>query len=115
MEADEIVYRARSRLAKLFNVRDAARIVFTANATEALNLAIKGLLEPGDHVVTSGMEHNAVWRCLKTLERDQAFTSGKGLIPAPLRKAVPARVARDHRSSDEPGQSQGEAVGEGHW
>lgn len=71
LEADEIVYKARSSLAKLFNVRDASRIVFTANATEALNLAIKGLVGPGDHVVTSSMEHNAVWRCLKTLERDQ--------------------------------------------
>jgi cysteine desulfurase family protein len=70
LEADEIVYRARSALARLFNVRDASRIVFTANATEALNLAIKGLVGPGDHVVTSSLEHNAVWRCLKTLERD---------------------------------------------
>ncbi|MGB9887351.1 MAG: aminotransferase class V-fold PLP-dependent enzyme [Moorellales bacterium] len=71
LEADEIVYRARSALARLFNVRDASRIVFTANATEALNLAIKGLVGPGDHVVTSSLEHNAVWRCLKTLERDR--------------------------------------------
>jgi len=70
LEADEIVYRARSALTRLFNVRDASRIVFTANATEALNLAIKGWLRPGDHVVSSSVEHNAVWRCLKTLERD---------------------------------------------
>lgn len=71
LKADEIVYQARSALARLFNVKDASRIVFTANATESLNLAIKGLVGPGDHVVTSSMEHNAVWRCLKTLERDQ--------------------------------------------
>lgn len=71
LEADEVVYRAREALAKLFNAKDCTRIIFTANATESLNLAIKGLLEPGDHVVTTSMEHNAVWRCLKTLERER--------------------------------------------
>ncbi|TDA69882.1 MAG: aminotransferase class V-fold PLP-dependent enzyme [Clostridia bacterium] len=71
LEADEVVYRARVALARLFNVRDAARIVFTANATESLNLAIKGMLGPGNHVVTTSMEHNAVWRCLKVLESER--------------------------------------------
>lgn len=68
LEADQIVYRARRSLARLFNVRDVSRIVFTGNVTESLNLAMKGLFRPGDHVVTTGMEHNAVWRCLKVLE-----------------------------------------------
>jgi len=68
LEADQVVYRARRSLAHLFNIRDVTRIIFTANVTESLNLAMKGLLRPGDHVVTTGMEHNAVWRCLKVLE-----------------------------------------------
>ncbi|MGB9905352.1 MAG: aminotransferase class V-fold PLP-dependent enzyme, partial [Desulfotomaculales bacterium] len=68
LAADQLVYRARRSLARLFNVRDVSRIVFTGNVTESLNLAMKGLLRPGDHVVTTGMEHNAVWRCLKVLE-----------------------------------------------
>lgn len=79
LEADRVVYETRQVLARLFNVRDSARIVFTSNATEALNLAIKGLLRAGDHVVTSSMEHNAVWRPLKRLEREK----GIGLTVVP--------------------------------
>ena len=45
------------------------RVVFTCNATEAINLGLKGLLSPGDHVVTSSVEHNSVIRPLKRLER----------------------------------------------
>lgn len=67
-KADKIIYLARRSLAKLFNIRDISRIILTANVTESINLALKGLLRPGDHVVTTGMEHNAVWRCLKVLE-----------------------------------------------
>lgn len=73
LEADRIVFEARSSLARLFNVRDPSRLVFTANATEALNLALKGFLRPGDHVVTSSVEHNAVWRPLKALERSRGI------------------------------------------
>ncbi len=68
LEADRIIFYARKYLARLFNIGDAGRIVFTANVTESLNLAIKGLLNPGDHVITTSMEHNAVWRCLKVME-----------------------------------------------
>jgi len=46
------------------------RVVFTKNATEALNLAINGVLKEGDHVITTSMEHNSVLRPLKTLERN---------------------------------------------
>jgi len=68
-EAARIVYDAREALAELFHVPDPLRIVFCSNATEAINLALKGLLRPGDHVVTSSMEHNAVMRPLRALER----------------------------------------------
>lgn len=71
LEADRIIYEARKSLAELFNVKDTKRIVFAANATEALNLAMKGILSEGDHVITSSMEHNAVWRPLKRLERER--------------------------------------------
>ncbi len=67
-EADQVVFETRSNLARLFNVDDVSRIVFTANVTESINLVIKGLLSEGDHIVTTGMEHNAVWRPLKVLE-----------------------------------------------
>ncbi len=69
MRASEAVYACRESLAQLFGVRDPLRICFTANATESLNLAIHGLLKPGDHAVFSSMEHNSVWRPLRELER----------------------------------------------
>lgn len=68
IEAGRIVYAAREALAQLFGAPDSLHIVFGGNATEALNLALRGLLRPGDHVVTSSMEHNAVMRPLRALE-----------------------------------------------
>lgn len=68
--AARAVEDTRDLLGDLFNVRDSGRIVFTKNATEALNLAIYGLLEPGDHVVTSSIEHNSVMRPLRHLESE---------------------------------------------
>ncbi|MDH7487195.1 MAG: aminotransferase class V-fold PLP-dependent enzyme [Anaerolineae bacterium] len=67
--AGRIVYQARETLAELFGAPDPLRIVFAANATEALNLALRGLLRPDDHVITSSMEHNSVMRPLRALER----------------------------------------------
>ncbi|SHE79921.1 cysteine desulfurase family protein [Desulforamulus putei DSM 12395] len=68
VEANRIVDETRQLLADLFNVGDHQRIIFTLNATDSLNLAIKGLLRSGDHVITSSMEHNSVTRPLYTLE-----------------------------------------------
>lgn len=68
LRASEIIYECREAVARLFGASDPLRIAFTANATEALNLAIKGTLKPGDHAIYSSMEHNAVWRPLKALE-----------------------------------------------
>jgi len=69
VEAGRIVYNTREAIAELFNVHDPLRVVFTANATEAINLALKGLLHPGDHVITSSMEHNSMMRPLRALEK----------------------------------------------
>ena len=68
VRASEKVMECRENLARLFSIPDPLRIVFTSNGTEAVNLALKGLLRPGDHVLLSGMEHNAVVRPLKKLE-----------------------------------------------
>jgi cysteine desulfurase/selenocysteine lyase len=68
LEAGRIVYAAREALARLLGAGDPLRVVFTANATEALNVALMGYLNPGDHVVTSSVEHNAVMRPLRYLE-----------------------------------------------
>ncbi|PLY04450.1 MAG: cysteine desulfurase [Desulfuromonas sp.] len=67
LESSRLIYEVREQLAALFAIPDAARLVFTSSCTEALNLALFGLLAPGDRVVTSGMEHNAVARPLQAL------------------------------------------------
>jgi cysteine desulfurase family protein len=67
IEAGRIVFETRLMLAQLFNIDDPLRIAFTKNATEALNIALIGLLKPGDHVVTTSMEHNSVMRPLHFL------------------------------------------------
>jgi len=63
------LFACRTQLAQLIGVSDAARIVFAANATHALNMAIAGLLVSGDHCITTSMEHNAVMRPLYALSR----------------------------------------------
>ena len=67
--AAQHVLNARLAVARLFNIADCARVVFTANATEAINMALFGLLQPGDEVVTTSMEHNAVARPLFALQQ----------------------------------------------
>ena len=69
LEASRLVFEAREAIAALFSVRDSSRIVFTHSATEALNLAILGLLKPGDHVVSTTMEHNSLVRPLHLAEQ----------------------------------------------
>ncbi|MDI7250349.1 MAG: aminotransferase class V-fold PLP-dependent enzyme [Bacillota bacterium] len=63
------VFVARQAVARLLGARDESRVIFGPNATWAINLALYGLLEPGDRVVTSAMEHNAVVRPLHDLTR----------------------------------------------
>jgi cysteine desulfurase/selenocysteine lyase len=77
MAASRILFGARERLAALLGVTDASRIVFTLNCTEALNLAIKGILEPESHVVTTSVEHNSVMRPFSALAREQGVTISK--------------------------------------
>lgn len=65
--AERLIFDARETLAEYFGVADSSHIVFTPNATTAINTALFGLLKPGDRVVTSCMEHNAVTRPLRRL------------------------------------------------
>jgi cysteine desulfurase family protein len=69
VEAGRIVYDAREVVCELFHAPDPLRVVWCQNVTEALNLALVGLLRAGDHVVTSSMEHNSMMRPLRALER----------------------------------------------
>ncbi|MCL0102407.1 aminotransferase class V-fold PLP-dependent enzyme [Dehalococcoidia bacterium] len=94
IEAGRVVYETRESLARLFNIDDPLRIIFTSNATEALNVAINGVLRPGDHAITSSMEHNSVMRPLRALqERGVELTvvscSKEGFLdPGGIEKAI---------------------------
>lgn len=66
-DMEEAVYMTRVWLAELFHARDCKNVIFTANVTMSLNMVLKGLLRPGDHVLVSSMEHNAVMRPLVQL------------------------------------------------
>ncbi|MCT4565534.1 MAG: aminotransferase class V-fold PLP-dependent enzyme [Maledivibacter sp.] len=68
LKAGRAIYETRELMCKLFNIDNPMQIILTSNATDSLNLAIKGLLKEGDHVITSGMEHNSLIRPIKALE-----------------------------------------------
>ena len=67
--AARTVYDTREKLAAFFGAEDARQIVFTMNSTESLNIAIKGILNPGDHVISTVLEHNSVLRPLYEMEK----------------------------------------------
>lgn len=68
LDASRIIFHARWELAKLFHTENPNQIAFTANSTESLNIALKGILNKGDHVITTALEHNSVLRPLYELE-----------------------------------------------
>jgi cysteine desulfurase/selenocysteine lyase len=108
VEAGRIVYETRELVAELFNSPDPLRIIFGPNVTEALNLALHGILNPGDHVISSSMEHNSMMRPLKTLEKKGVLLtiiqcSKEGFLdPADIKAAIrPATkmIALNHASN----------------
>ncbi len=95
VEAAELVFTTRQKLACFFGAPDPERVIFTANATDALNTAIQGLLHPGDHVVSTRLEHNSVLRPLFHLrerygiEYDLVRFDGQGQVdPDEVAKAL---------------------------
>lgn len=70
LSAARTIYDAREKLAELFHCSSPERVCFTCNATEALNTAIFGLFHPGDHVITTDLEHNSVLRPLYRLQKN---------------------------------------------
>ena len=71
LEASRTVFDAREKLARLFACPRADHVAFTANSTEALNIAINGLLRKGDHAISTDCEHNSVLRPLYRLEEER--------------------------------------------
>jgi len=86
VEAEELVNSIRLKLANFFGAPDPNRVIFTSNATDALNLILQGMLKPGDHVVSTQLEHNSVLRPLNhmhmkgIIEYDLIPFDGKGFI-----------------------------------
>ncbi|PNV63528.1 cysteine desulfurase [Clostridium sp. chh4-2] len=79
LAASRLIFDARQKLADFFGAGDPSGVAFTMNSTESLNIAIQGLLCPGDHVITTQMEHNSVLRPLYLMERKGVKLS---IIPA---------------------------------
>jgi cysteine desulfurase family protein len=69
MRASKVIYKTRVKLAQLFGIQNPNDIFFTMNATMALNMAIKGILKSGDHVITTTLEHNSVRRPLEYMKK----------------------------------------------
>lgn len=85
LSASRVIYDTRDKLCRFFGAEDARRIVFTNNSTESLNIAIKGLLNSGDHVITTMLEHNSVLRPLYEMEKQGVKltiikSDGKGMF-----------------------------------
>ena len=78
-KAAELVYSCRESAADMFSLEDPAKVVFTFNATHALNIAIKSLLRPGGRVLVSGYEHNSVTRPLRAMGAE-IITAGRSLF-----------------------------------
>jgi len=98
LEAGRIMYQAREVAAAFFSAPDSSRIIFTHSATEALNMALRGTLAAGDHVITSSMEHNSLARPLHLLQKQgldltivQAGADGV-IDPDDIRRAATPRT-----------------------
>ena len=86
LEASRTVFGTREKLARLFACQRADHVVFTANSTEALNIAISGLIHKGDHVISTDLEHNSVLRPLYRLEEERGVKLD--FVPADRRGLV---------------------------
>jgi cysteine desulfurase/selenocysteine lyase len=94
-ETDRTIGLARKRIAQLINAENASRVAFTFNGTDALNLALHGLLKPGDHTVSTVCEHNSVLRPLAWMKEQREVSStlvpcnGQGFVdPDDVREAI---------------------------
>jgi cysteine desulfurase/selenocysteine lyase len=94
-EAQGVVWRTRQKIARFFGASDPERVIFTNNASDALNIAIQGMIKPGDHIVSTHLEHNSVLRPLNHLydkgiiEYDLVYSDRQGYVhPDDVKRAV---------------------------
>jgi len=94
LEASQIVQETRELVAGLFSIPHPSQVIFTLNVTDSLNLALKGLLQAGDHVITSSIEHNAMARPLEALRKNGIEVSKvatsliTGVLPQDVKQAI---------------------------
>lgn len=94
LEAGKVIEETRLLLSRLFHAPEPKRVIFTLNTTEAINLGLKGILKPGDHVISGSMEHNSVARPLEhVMQNDVAVTKVRsspiaGVDPLDIQKAI---------------------------
>lgn len=107
-QADQMIAETRELLAAFFSAPDPNQVAFTLNGTDGLNLVIKGLLSPGDHAITTTVEHNSVSRPLRQLERSGVEVTylqadGEGFVHAadlePLMRPETRLVIVSHASN----------------
>jgi len=99
-EAQDLVQRTRKRIAEFFGATDPDRVIFASNATEALNIALQGMLKAGDHVISSRLEHNSVLRPLyhmrqkRIIDHDLVSFDSRGFVdPQEIAEAMRANTA----------------------
>ena len=95
LETEEVVYGTRKMLTKFFNGANPNQLTFSYNASDSLNMIIQGIIEKGDHVVSSNLEHNSVLRPLNVYQRDGVsevtyvpFNDKGYLDPDDIKKAI---------------------------
>lgn len=93
LEASRLIYDTRCLVSELMNLGDPRQVAFTSNATEALNTAIMGLLEPGDHIISTVMEHNSV---LRPLYRLQAMGAEISFVPCDERGCLKTELLESY-------------------
>ena len=97
LDAARMIYGVREKLCRLFNAEDPTRIAFTSGGTESLNIAIKGIAGPGDHLITTAAEHNSV---LRPAYEMQAAGTELTVIPCDdLGRVDPQEIERNMRAN----------------
>src|SRR5687768_13994078 len=109
LAAERVLDDGRHRLNQMLNGKSPDRFIFTLNCTDALNMAFKGVLQPGDHVITTDLEHNSISRPLRAMELANYITltrvkaDGTGTVdPDAIRRAITPKtrvVAIGHASN----------------
>lgn len=109
LASEQVLQDCRHALNQFFNGEESDRFVFTHNGTDALNIAIKGVVQPGDHVITTDLEHNSVSRPLVALERAGTISlarvksdGGGTVTPDDIKQAITPKtrlIAMTHASN----------------